>query len=97
MSTDQHTDANSRRTFLKTAGVATAGLVTHGLSHTPVHAMPPLPVNPKTAEAMPARNLGRTGYRVAIFSLGGQATLEQPNQEQEAIAIADKAIDLGVN
>ena len=35
--------------------------------------MPELPENPRTMKAMPTRNLGKTGYKVGIFSLGGQA------------------------
>jgi hypothetical protein len=46
---------------------------------------------------MPTRNLGRTGYRVGIFSLGGQAAVEQPNNEAVAVPIVERAIDLGVN
>jgi aryl-alcohol dehydrogenase-like predicted oxidoreductase len=47
--------------------------------------------------AMPTRNLGKTGYRPGIFSLGGQATVEKPNVEDQAVAIIERAIDLGVN
>jgi len=89
--------SSSRRNFLKTTGAVTAGLVAHSLSPSPVFGMPPLPSNPATPESMPTRNLGRTGYRVGIFSLGGQATIEQPNKEAEAVAIVEKALDLGVN
>jgi hypothetical protein len=46
---------------------------------------------------MPTRNLGRTGYRVGIFSLGGQAAVEQPNNEAVAVPIVERALDLGVN
>jgi aryl-alcohol dehydrogenase-like predicted oxidoreductase len=46
---------------------------------------------------MPTRNLGRTGHRVGIFSLGGQAALEQPNNEAIAVPILERALDLGVN
>ncbi len=46
---------------------------------------------------MPTRNLGRTGYRVGIFSLGGQASLERPNNFEEAVSIIERALDLGVN
>ncbi len=56
-----------------------------------------LPYNPRTHKAMPTRNLGKTGYQVAIFSLGGQATLEIPGKAEESAAIVDRAIDLGVN
>ena len=38
-----------------------------------------LPYNPATSDAMPTRNLGKTGYKVGIFSLGGQAALEKAN------------------
>src|SRR5574340_1156510 len=56
-----------------------------------------LPYNPRTHTAMPTRNFGRTGYRVGILSLGGQATLEIPGKEAESEAIINRAIDLGVN
>lgn len=56
-----------------------------------------LPYNPRTHKAMPTHNLGRTGYRVGILSLGGQATLEQPGTEDVSQAIINRAIDLGVN
>ena len=46
---------------------------------------------------MPERPLGKTGYKVRIFSLGGQATLEKPGTHDESIAIVNRAIDLGVN
>lgn len=46
---------------------------------------------------MPKRTLGKTGYQVGIFSLGGQATLEQSGTEKESIKIINRALDLGVN
>ncbi len=46
---------------------------------------------------MPKRVLGKTGYQVGIFSLGGQATLEQSGTEKESIKIINRALDLGVN
>lgn len=49
------------------------------------------------AAGMPARALGRTGHRVGLFSLGGQATLEQPDTAAESAAIIHRALDLGVN
>jgi hypothetical protein len=57
----------------------------------------PLPNNAATTNAMPTRNLGKTGYKVGIFSLGGQASLEKPNNEAIAVPIIEKALDLGVN
>jgi hypothetical protein len=46
---------------------------------------------------MPERPLGRTGHNVRLFSLGGQAALEDPARHDEAIRIINRAIDLGVN
>jgi len=50
-----------------------------------------------TADAMPTRNLGKTGYKVGIFSLGGQAALEKPSNEGIAVPIIERSLDLGVN
>jgi aryl-alcohol dehydrogenase-like predicted oxidoreductase len=49
------------------------------------------------APAMPERPLGKTGYKVRIFSLGGQAALETAGMHDESMAIINRAIDLGVN
>ena len=46
---------------------------------------------------MPTRNLGKTGYKVGIFSLGGQAALEKQNNFDVAVPIVERALDLGVN
>ena len=46
---------------------------------------------------MPTRNLGKTGFRVGLFSLGGQAALEKPSNEAVAVPLIDRALDLGVN
>ena len=51
----------------------------------------------RTEPAMPTRPLGRTGYDVGIFSIGGQATLEKLWRADDSIAIVNRAIDLGVN
>jgi aryl-alcohol dehydrogenase-like predicted oxidoreductase len=86
-----------RRDFLKAGGAITAALLApSALADTP-KAMPALPSNPKTPAAMPTRNLGKTGYRVGIFSLGGQASLEHPNNFDVAVPIIERALDLGVN
>ena len=86
-----------RREFLKAGGAVTAALLAPAaLADTP-KALPSLPSNPRTTTAMPMRNLGKTGYRVGIFSLGGQAALEQPNNEAAAVPIIERALDLGVN
>ena len=82
-----------RRTFLKLGGTAAAGLAGQA-------ALGPLAADaPQTApaQAMPVRNLGRTGYQVGIFSLGGQAALEHARNEEVAVPIVERALDLGVN
>src|ERR1700742_5136119 len=84
-----------RRQFLKAGGAVTAALVA-GLPQT-ARALPSLPTNPVTPNAMPTRNLGKTGYRVGVFSLGGQAALERANNEDVSVAIINRALDLGVN
>jgi aryl-alcohol dehydrogenase-like predicted oxidoreductase len=48
-------------------------------------------------EVMPTRNLGKTGFRVGIFGLGGQGALEKVNNEAVAVPIIEKALELGVN
>lgn len=87
-----------RRTFLKSGGVIAAGLLAQ--TTLPANAnrvLPALPLNPRTPGAMPTRNLGKTGYRVGIFSLGGQAAIEKPNNFDGAVPIIERALDLGVN
>ncbi len=86
-----------RRDFLRLGTAAGAGILTGALARPAGAALPPLPVNPRTPGAMPTRNLGRTGYRVGIFSLGGQAAIEQPDNEAVAVPIVERALDLGVN
>src|SRR5512143_4067276 len=46
---------------------------------------------------LPHRNLGKTGCSVGIFSLGGQASLERPDNADVAVPIIDRALDLGIN
>ena len=90
--------STDRRRFLKTGGAVAAGLLSRGAM--PAQAtttMPPLPVNARTQAEMPTRNLGKTGYKVGIFSLGGQAALERPNNFDIAVPIINRALDLGVN
>ena len=89
---------SDRRTFLKTGGVAAAALLTKGaIAAENPRTLPPLPDNTKTVAAMPTRNLGKTGYKVGIFSLGGQASLEKPANFDVAVPIIERALDLGVN
>jgi aryl-alcohol dehydrogenase-like predicted oxidoreductase len=91
--------SSDRRNFLKAGGAVAAGLLTNrAVPASPSPAtLPPLPANANTLAAMPTRNLGKTGYKVGIFSLGGQAALEKPNNFDNAVPIIEQALDLGVN
>jgi aryl-alcohol dehydrogenase-like predicted oxidoreductase len=91
--------STDRRSFLKTSGALAAGLLSSGSLHAGAStgSLPALPVNSRTQAAMPTRNLGKTGYKVGIFSLGGQAALEHPNNFDIAVPIIERALDLGVN
>ena len=93
MSLNNSTPRHGRRSFLKSGGALAAGLLA-----TPVLAETPAPVSTAIArDAMPTSNLGKTGHRVGIFSLGGQAALERPNNFDVAVPIIERALDLGVN
>lgn len=98
----------NRREFLGTALAATAAMTgvaplkgqAGEASGAPARAhrkLPPMPFNPRTAAAMPMRNLGRTGFRVGILSLGCQAAIEIKGNERISAEIMNRALDLGVN
>ncbi len=53
--------------------------------------------NPGTTLKLPQRPFGATGESVGIYSLGAQATVEQVGMKDQAIAIVNKCIDLGIN
>jgi predicted aldo/keto reductase-like oxidoreductase len=55
------------------------------------------PFNEKTYGAMPTNSFGKTGFKVGILSLGGQATIEKQGTEKESEEIINRALDLGVN
>ncbi|MGE5127153.1 MAG: aldo/keto reductase [Betaproteobacteria bacterium] len=94
----QSASAHDRRTFMKAGSVATAALLARGRGAAAAPAsLPELPMNPRTSGAMPTRNLGRTGYRVGVFSLGGQAAIERGGNEAAAVPLVERALDLGVN
>ncbi len=85
------TDELTRRDFVKLGIAGAAGLAAAPAiaSATDAAGVPPL--------ALPTRPLGRTGHQPFIFSLGGQASLEQADKHDLSIAIINRAIDLGVN
>ncbi len=91
--------SSDRRRFLKSGGAVAAGLLTQAAipAQSSAATLPALPANAKTLAAMPTRNLGKTGYKVGIFSLGGQAALEKANNFDIAVPLIERALDLGVN
>lgn len=94
----------NRRKFLGT-GLAAAASVSVGkalasekeFSKIPIKKNDENPFNPVTYSAMPTHAFGKTGYKVGVLSLGGQATLEIKGKEEESEKIINRAIDLGVN
>jgi uncharacterized protein len=86
--------ARTRREFIKAGGAVTAALIAETTLQEPAAAWAS---RAAPAAAMPMRDLGRTGHRVPVFSLGGQAAIERPDNEAIAVPIVERAIDLGVN
>lgn len=87
---------NNRRNFLKISSAAVLGSAAiPAVAKSQAAGEKSSPQS--TASAMPTRNLGKTGYKVGIFSLGGQAALEKPNNEAGAVPIIERALELGVN
>jgi hypothetical protein len=89
--------SQSRREFMKAGAATTAALLAYDPRQAQGRGLPALPSNPRTAAAMPTRNLGRTGFRTGIFSLGGQSALERANNDAVAVPLIERALDLGVN
>lgn len=51
----------------------------------------------KPVSSIPTRLLGSTGHQVCLFSLGGEAALEDSAKYGDALRIVNRALDLGVN
>ena len=81
----------ARRDVLK-LGAGAAGAAGGATLSGPLQAAPAA-----SPSAMPTRNLGRTGFRPCLFSLGGQGALERPDNDAVAVPIIERALDLGVN
>lgn len=86
----------SRREFIKAGGAATAAMLA-GAALPDGAAAWPAPGQAAMRSPIPTRPLGRTGHRVSIFSLGGQAAIERGNNEAIAVPLVERALDLGVN
>lgn len=103
------TGKTTRRNFLMT-GVAIAGSIVGTsscqssdpptVSQSSAASPPsPLPAAPSPIDRpIPERILGRTGLSMPIFGLGGagRTPLSRPGEEREAIAIIERALELGV-
>lgn len=94
----------NRRKFLG-SGIAAAASISVGKSLAAESNSEPVwlnkttenPFNKRTYNAMPTHSFGKTGFKVGILSLGGQATLEMKGTEEESEKIINRAIDLGIN
>jgi aryl-alcohol dehydrogenase-like predicted oxidoreductase len=86
------TNRNARREFLRKliAGTSLISMAPY------INAMDAFG-KPFPKGVLPKRPLGKTGYNVGIYSLGAQATVEQYGRQDEAVAIINRAIDLGIN
>ncbi len=51
----------------------------------------------KEKKEIPRRALGKTGFQVGLFSLGGEAAVEIRGRRDEAVEIIHRALDRGVN
>lgn len=100
---------NTRRNFLLTSLSVAGGLVgvsacqetntTSAPTAAPVAQTPELaPTNvPAAIRTMPGRPLGRSGVTVPLLGLGGSASpLSRPSEEGKAVAIIQRALELGV-
>jgi aryl-alcohol dehydrogenase-like predicted oxidoreductase len=87
---------NTRREFLRkliagTSAMGLAPLVGSLQSCTPARG------DPGAVLKIPQRPFGATGESVGIYSLGAQATVEQVGMREQALAIINKCLDLGIN
>ncbi len=98
MTDSKKTDSKiERRDVLKLGTAAAAGFVAKSVMGGEAKQTPGLPNNPLTPKAMPIRNLGKTGYQVGIFSLGGQSALEKADNFDIAVPLIERSLDLGIN
>lgn len=96
-------EKTTRRTFLTTSLAVAGGIIgcatlKQDLTST-AKEQPPVTTNLlSTGTAMQERELGKTGVSVPIFGLGGagQTPLSWENREQDAVAIIERALELGI-
>lgn len=85
-----------RRTFLSTSVAVTGGIIGGSILRKNITSLAKM--QPQKLAIMPERILGNTGVRLPIFGLGGagQTPLSWENQESAAIAIIQRAVELGI-
>src|ERR1700747_3014680 len=98
--TPQDGGNQNRRGFLKTGAASLAAGLSAGVIASRASGEVTSSENsPAAAKAvqdmMPTRNLGKTGFRVGIFGLGGQGALEKPNNESATLPMIERALELG--
>ena len=96
------TEKTTRRNFLMTSAVVAGGIVgSAALQQNQTNSAKPSAHSTNTATPpakMPERVLGRTGVKVPIFGLGGagQTPLSQDGAEKDAVAMIQRALELGI-
>jgi len=90
-----HND-NTRREFLRKLIAGTSAMGMAPLLGS-LQSCNPGGANPGSVMKIPQRPFGATGESVGIYSLGAQATVEQVGMREQALAIVNKCIDLGIN
>ncbi|MBV9386986.1 MAG: aldo/keto reductase, partial [Chroococcidiopsidaceae cyanobacterium CP_BM_ER_R8_30] len=87
------TRKTTRRTFLVTSTTAAGGIVAGAAAQQNLTS-----TLATTTVVMPERWLGRTGVKLPIFGLGGagQTPLSWDNAEKDAVAIIQRALELGI-
>jgi len=97
------TEKTTRRDFLMTSAAAAGGIVgTAALQQNLTSFAKPAVQNStdtaKPTATIPERALGRTGINVPIFGLGGagQTPLSWEGSESDAVAIIQRALELGI-
>lgn len=85
----------TRRYFLASSIAAAGGIA--GIS-TLKQQQSKVVASPETTTTMPERILGKTGVNLPIFGLGGagQTPLSHEGREAEAVALIERAIELGI-
>ena len=96
-------EKTTRRTFLTTSLAVAGGIIGCATLKQDLTSsakdQPPATTNSlSTGTAMLERELGKTGVSVPIFGLGGagQTPLSWENREQDAVAIIERALELGI-